>query len=344
MALFDKQNLKAVVSIGIEKNGKYSSLATGFLIGFMSEKGKDPSENEYKIFLVTNRHVFKDRDRVWLRFDKGKESGAKTFSVDLEVGGEKRWLWHKNDKVDLAMLTISPRFLDKHGIDWNFIPEEFFANHKNFKEIGIAPGDEIFIVGFPLQLIGEAQNYALVRSGILSRIDDEIVDKIKAFLVDASIFPGNSGGPVFLKPAWGSLKNAITVNRAYLLGTVSGYLNYKQEFYNPRTTPPSIGAISIENSGIGLVVPIDFAEEIYSIFIKEKKRLEEEEKGREKAIKNPELLMLKCRKCDEEFNSGIAMDRASFKTTMLKGNKHQCPYCKKFDVYNKKDYFYQNKS
>ena len=227
MALFNKQNLKAVVSIQVETEkgrGEYRPSATGVLIGFVSEKSEDPNKTKYRIFLMTNRHVFENKGRVWLRFDKAEGGGTKIFPVDLKVGKKEMWLSHRNKKIDLAMLTVSPQFLTQNGVAWHFVQEELFAYHKDFERIGISPGDEIFITGFPLGLVGETQNFALVRSGMLSRTDNEVVKEAGAFLVDASIFPGNSGGPIFFKPAAVGLQDTTVVERAYLLGIVSGNL------------------------------------------------------------------------------------------------------------------------
>src|ERR1019366_8874960 len=55
-------------------------------------------------------------------------------------------------------------------------------------------------LGFPLQLVGGERNYVIVRHGTIARIGDMLAGTNKNFLVDTFIFPGNSGGPVILKP------------------------------------------------------------------------------------------------------------------------------------------------
>jgi len=51
---------------------------------------------------------------------------------------------------------------------------------------------------------------------------------------------------------------------------------------------------------------------------------------------------VKCKKCGKTFPSGIAMDRASFETSVLKNNSFQCHFCKNVDVYDKSDMIYQD--
>jgi len=285
MALFNRQHLKVVVLIENQVGkSKFRSIATGFLVGFILDNNPDPQKRTYRIFLVTNRHVFEGAEVLWLRFDKKENSGTARFPIYLKQNNETKWLAHKNTKVDLAMLTISHQFLNDQGVDWLFFNEEMIAYQKDFEDIGIELGDELFILGFPMGLSGSLQNFAIVRSGTIARVDEEIVKREKYFLIDSTIFPGNSGGPVLLKPELASLTNTKAVNSVYVLGVVSGYKLYKEPLYSHQSNPPSVGAVSIENSGLAVIVPMDFAKEIYQDFIKQQKKLEKEIKGKEKTI------------------------------------------------------------
>lgn len=291
MALFNRQHLKAVTLIErqITKN-KFQPLATGFLVGFLVQGDPDPTKRTYRIFLLTNRHVFDGFDKLWVRFDKKDGKGTTRFPIQLKVDSEIKWLAHKNINVDVAMMTINPQFLNDNGVDWLFINEEIIAYPEKFSEIGIELGDEVFLIGFPLGLSGKVQNYALVRGGTIARIDEEIIKSAKSFLIDGSVFPGNSGGPVLLKPESLYLGNTKAVNSIYLIGVVSGYKLYKEPLYSHQSNPPSVSAIAIENSGLAVIVPMNFAKEIYNDFIKKQKKLEKEIKGKDKTIlKNTEV-------------------------------------------------------
>lgn len=262
MALLNKSHLDAVVSIEAQEGNEYQPIATGFLIGFVVDKNPDPKLTTYRVFLITNRHVFDGKNQVWLRFNKKNNTGSIRFPVDLIIKGEKKWLAHKDSKVDLAMLTISHQFLNEQNIEWIFYPEDIIAYQKDFENIGISLGDGVFILGFPMGLSGNQQNYVLVKSGIISRVDKEIIEQTKCFLIDASIFPGNSGGPILLKPDISSIQNTKAVNSVYVLGAVSGYIPYKEILYSHQSTPPSFAGVSMENSGLANIVPLDFAKEI----------------------------------------------------------------------------------
>ncbi len=278
MALLNPDHQKTVVAIGhMDKENNFICGATGFLVGFIAKNSKDPKKREYHLFLLTNRHVFEKRNSIYLRFNK-QDGKAETVNIPLQFPSkEKKWLSHKNEKIDLALLTINPTALKHKKITFHFFNEEMFAYHQNFEEIGIAVGDETFILGFPMGIAGNVQNYPYVKSGIVSRFDNELLRGNKAFLIDSSVFPGNSGGPVILKPTPLSIGKTKAVNSAYLLGAIAGYLPYQEKLWSHQTNPPQVVSIEREHSGLSFVVPMDYVKEIYSNWLEKRKKLENKE-------------------------------------------------------------------
>lgn len=274
MALINTNNLKTLVAIGIVQRKKFVCQATGFLVGFIAKNSKEPEKKTYHVFLVTNRHVFQGKQKVWLRLNDNKDK-AKIFEQELTFPtGESRWLAHKNGNVDLALLNINPQALQDNSIDFSIFNEEMFAFYRNFKKIGIEMGDDVYILGFPMGVAGDIQNYPYAKSGIISRVDKEIFAKHKAYLIDSSIFPGNSGSPVVLKPTAISINQTQAVSQIFLMGVISRYLPYKEELYSHQTNPPSVVSLERENSGLSFVVPMDFAKSVFITWVKQKKKLE----------------------------------------------------------------------
>lgn len=285
MALFNKQNLQSVVLIERQMaDGNFQPSATGFLVGFAINNEPDLNKRLYKVFLLTNRHVFNNQEQLWIRFDRKEIKNTVKFPIQLKVGSEIKWLAHSDERVDLAMLTISPDFLNKNAVEWTFINEELFAYPNNFEEVGIELGDSIFIAGFPLGISGSERNYAVVRSGTVARLDQEIIQSINAFLIDATVFPGNSGGPVFIKPELSSLVGTKAVNSTFLIGVVSGYRVYQEALFSHQSNPPRVSGYTVENSGLATVVPMNYAKDIFNDFINSKKKLEKETKGEDKIV------------------------------------------------------------
>jgi len=275
MALINNIFLKTVVLIEEEiSEDKFHTVATGFLIGFRANYDEKLKEQLYDTFLITNRHVFSNYDKLFFRFDC-KDGLPKRFPVTLIDKGKRTWLAHNDTNVDLAMMTINFQFLNNENVEAFYIEEDRFIYSENFKEAGISLGDGIFLLGFPVSISGFNQNYAIVRSGTLARIDEEIISSNKVFLADALVFPGNSGGPVLTKPTSESVDGTKTITSTYLIGVVSGYINYQEPLYSHQSIPNNISGYSVNNSGLATIVPMNFAKDIYSEFIKQNKILEE---------------------------------------------------------------------
>ena len=279
MALLNKNYLKSLIAVGSIKDDKFACDSTSFLVGFIVQNSDDPTQRLYRTFLVTNRHVFDGRQKVWLRLntDDGK---IKTFEQNLYFpNGDSQWLAHPDPEVDLALLIVSPDVLKQNNIQPSFISEEMFGYVDKFDEVGIAVGDDAYVIGFPMGIAGEEQNHPCVKAALISRIDDEIIKSKKAFIVDSSIFPGNSGGPVILKPTAISLSDTKAVAQPYLLGVISAYLPYMYTLYTHQTNPPTPISITRENSGLSFCVPINFVKEIYDKWLEKQKPVEEPQKN-----------------------------------------------------------------
>lgn len=257
MSLLPPSSLDSIVSIEIrEDNGSYRPVATGFLAGF----------NRGGIFLVTNRHVFRNKKMVWLRFNKGKTSERYPL-VLINQKGEELWSSHPNPKADVALIPINAEKLQAENVRFSIIPESVMAFRETRESLGITtPGDEIFVLGFPMGISGVVQQHAIIRGGVIARLDDDIIQTEHSFLIDCSIFPGNSGGPVIIKPTFASA-SGTPLNQSYLIGVVKGYLPYSETAYSLQGGSPQPRVEFMENSGLALVVPLDYVRDIVNALV-----------------------------------------------------------------------------
>ncbi len=261
MSLIPSFFLDCVVAIGFENAKKERQyVATGFLYGqFISQEGED---KQYKLFLITNKHVFTDSSIAWVRLNPEKDEPAKEFEAILvNKNNEKTWLDHPDPEVDLAILGINPGVLTEQGIRISFFrSDQHITTRAQAQENGVCEGDGVFILGFPMGMIGEKRNYVIVKQGVIARIRDTLAGYSKEFLVDASIFPGNSGGPVVLRPEVVSIRGTKSNSSASLVGIVSSYVPYRDVAISAQTKQPRI--IFEENSGLASIIPVDFLVEI----------------------------------------------------------------------------------
>ena len=189
------------------------------------------------------------------------------------------WKTHQEKDVDVGIVPIAADKLQQDNVEFFWITESDFAYMDKIKELGISQGDEIFVLGFPMGIAGEEKKYVIVKGGIISRLDDEIIRSTKTFLVDSSVFPGNSGGPVILKPAIVSIQGTTPVNRAFLLGLVKGYIPYEEIAYSLQSDPPQPRIKFVENSGLASVVPMDFVRNVVQDMISKDQLSKQEEKS-----------------------------------------------------------------
>jgi S1-C subfamily serine protease len=267
MALIPPNFLKSVISIdlliGRPEKLERKTIATGFIVG--KEMGKnEKGQVQYRLFIVTNRHVFVNKNgqylkNVFFRFNK-KDEGSHLFAVNLlDEKSEPLWLKHDQEDVDLAILPINGAEVLKVGADIFVFTEKdsFFA--KDFGKKNISAGDELFVLGFPRSISGDARNFVIIRHGIIARVDDELLKK-NFYYIDASAYPGNSGGPVIIKPEICSIEGTAHNSLAGLVGVVSGGETYSDIAISQQTG--EVKAISTEQMGLVRVVPIELVFDI----------------------------------------------------------------------------------
>jgi hypothetical protein len=89
--------------------------------------------------------------------------------------------------------------------------------------------------------------------------DEKGLDKWSTFLIDALVFPGNSGGPVVSGVNLNAIQGTKSQDRAYLIGVVRSYLPFTDVAVSQQTGQARM--VSQENSGLAEVVPVDYINE-----------------------------------------------------------------------------------
>jgi S1-C subfamily serine protease len=160
--------------------------------------------------------------------------------------------WKTHAQQDLAA-TLFPA---NSTFDLTRFPSELLEDFQNIRE-----GDDIFFLGFPLTLgvTTTARVTPIVRTGTVALKNED-----QTFLIDASVFPGNSGSPVFFKPCpiqFGSQGLEIgRVRPAKLIGIVTSSVTYTDTAVSVQTGNPRI--TFEENSGLGSVLSVRFINDI----------------------------------------------------------------------------------
>lgn len=188
-------------------------------------------------FLVSNKHVFVNKDSIALRIYSGREFESPIQILPLKDNkGNNLWIGHPDPNVDIAVLKINPieHFIDEGNsknllISGNVIPLSRLANDSLIHE-----GDDVYILGYPLGLRTSLNSIPLWRKGIIALkptsdfllVGGENNIGKNIYIIDTHSLGGSSGSPIFLNKVQQKYSSEyfITEYSGFLVGIVSGHL------------------------------------------------------------------------------------------------------------------------
>ena len=262
MALLPRHYLDATVAIGRQDptTSRVSWNATGFLV----VRPVTEPEPGFWLFLVTNRHVLCDLNVAVVRLNLDDHTSL-DFEVPLEAHGSTSVVFHPDPHVDVAIVKLHGGPLDAENLQLLAFAESNLLPLRSAEAEGLSEGDSVFVLGYPMGLVNQKRQYAICRTGSIARIRDFFSNQSSVVLLDVPVFPGNSGGPVVLKPELRSLTGKV-YNSSLLIGLVSSYVPYEETAVSLQTHQPRI--TFQENSGLTLMVPVDYVDEIITTLLK----------------------------------------------------------------------------
>lgn len=253
MALIPPFFSNAVVAIGYTgPSGTIAWGASGFFY-FHTLQG-----DQGRVYLVTNKHVLEGRNRILLRLNPRALKEPKGYSLDLihPVDGQKLWNGHHNKNVDVAVIPVNFPLFQRDNMEVNYFRDN---NHTmdvaTMESKGLSEGDGVFALGFPVSLVGDRSNSVIVRGGTIARLRDTFKSSREPFLVDTTVFPGNSGGPIVNKPEIVAIEGTQTITTSNLLGVIASYVPYRDAAVSRQTG--NVRVVFEENSGLSNVYSVD---------------------------------------------------------------------------------------
>jgi S1-C subfamily serine protease len=168
------------------------TVGTGFLIEAPTPDGKP------RTVLITANHVLAKMPggdaRIGYRIQNA--DGSWSYSPQpLQIRDKQgQALWTKHPSRDVAALTLKapPEFAKAA------IPLKYLASDETFAEKKVGAGDEMMALGFPRGLAANQAGFPILRSGRVASYPVAPAKIFPTFLLDFAVFPGNSGGPVFM--------------------------------------------------------------------------------------------------------------------------------------------------
>lgn len=247
-----------VVSIGVRVSAaEIAWTGTGFFVGRSSGQA-----NKVYPFLISNKHVFKDRETVVIRMKKKDKDELHEVDVPLRNDdGSVRYYIHEQDDVDIAVLPLVAKFIEENKLEFPcFDIDENAMTSIELRENGADEGTIIYMLGFPMGLVNVASNMPICRMGCIARMSNSQINEQHSMLVDIQNFPGNSGSPIVNRPSNIHIEGTSSLPRCVLVGIVHSYIPYQEQLMNTQTK--KIVEIRSENSGIANVHPVEYIREI----------------------------------------------------------------------------------
>ena len=220
------------------------TVGTGFLISDPTPDGKP------RTVLVTANHVFRKMPgalaTVGFRTENADGSWRYTpETVKIRDGDKELWTHHPDRDVAVIAIEAPPAFTKAA------IPENWLGGDDAFAKYSVAPGYEMLALGFPEGLSANAAGFPILRSGRVASFPLAPSSAFPTFLLDFAVFPGNSGGPVFVNVPTGQAATANGPAGAQP-GFIAGLLTQQVE-------------INSQNLSIGIVTDARFVRETLSL-------------------------------------------------------------------------------
>lgn len=260
MPLLPPHYLDAVIAIGTGTSGNRQWIGTGFFYGVPVAQPDGSPPKSYTIFLVTNRHVVAGVKKICMRLNSQADSAYKEYDIDIvSSNGRPVWVGHPDPNVDIVALWLNAGFLERDRRRFSYFAEgQSIISSAILKSSSISEGDGVFLLGYPMGLVGD-HHHVICRSGSIARIRDVKSGSGTQILIDGLVFPGNSGGPVVTRPTIHSITGTKAFESSYLLGIVTSYVPYRDIAVSQQTNNPRI--IFEENSGLSVAHPTELVTE-----------------------------------------------------------------------------------
>lgn len=204
------------------------TVGTGFLIAAPGPDG------EPRTVLITAHHVFQKMPSANARigYRIANADGSWSYSPQsLKIrDSEGHELWTHHPSRDIAAISVKapPEFARAA------IPLAYLASDDTFQSNGLNTGDEMMALGFPRGLSANAAGFPILRSGRVASYPLAPADVFPTFLLDFSVFPGNSGGPVFVTTRGLAAGPAPAGEDALAPGFIAGLLTQQVELNSER--------------------------------------------------------------------------------------------------------------
>jgi len=225
-------------------------------------------------FVVTNRHLVEGVRRGGLVFTQ-KRHGRPAFGQRFQLNIDEfpaAWFLHPDAEVDLALVPLSPlqQAAQQQGvelyvepIDSRLIPDA--ATWDAFDAL-----EDVLFVGYPSGVWDQVNLMPILRRGTTATPAALDFEGQRQFLIDAAVYPGSSGSPVFIERR-GALPLRREATRDLLFAGVVAAVFFREEAHHivPAPVPANNHgmALGAEMIDLGLIIKSDKVLELVHAYL-----------------------------------------------------------------------------
>lgn len=174
--------------------------------------------------LITAKHVLTDiaGDTAYVTLRVRTSSGGFSpflYPISIRQRGRPCWTGHPDSTIDVAALYLTApdsTCLSDLVVGW-------LATEAELEKLELSAGDEVFTLGYPRGAASPSGAFPILRSGHLASYPLLPTSTTRRFLLDVPVYPGNSGGPVYMAGYGRSFADStsVTLSTHCIIGLLS---------------------------------------------------------------------------------------------------------------------------
>ena len=259
--LFSTVRVDTVLDDGSEGSG------TAFVVRHTHGRGTSD-------FVVTNRHLVEGVQRGGLVFTQ-KRQGRPAFGQRFQLNIDEfpaAWHLHPDPEVDLALVPLAPlqQAAQQQGvelyvepIDSRLIPDT--ATWQQFDAL-----EDVLFVGYPSGVWDQVNLMPILRRGTTATPAALDFEGHRQFLIDAAVYPGSSGSPVFIERRGGQVSRREATRDLLFAGVVAAVF-FREEAHHivPAPVPANNHGMALgsEMIDLGLIIKSDKVSELIHTYV-----------------------------------------------------------------------------
>lgn len=211
-------------------SGDRVRVGTGFFYVVRVRALDNPEQLGEVAFLVTNKHIVeggKDRLTVGMIKNSPDDLPALGEASVVNLSPDCGWTFHPEKPVDVAVLPFNDveQMLQTTGQAPYYagVPALLAPSEETLR-LRMNSIEEVVFVGYPSAIHDTKNLTPIIRRGITATPPEVDYCGQPAFLVDAAVFPGSSGSPVFIldRGTWQGRDGNVNIgHRTLILGIVA---------------------------------------------------------------------------------------------------------------------------